>query len=367
MKGLTHFFSGVTLASFFAPAVAAASLTKGGNPDAAASFIMVLGGVFGILPDTFDFKLGRFFAKEDLTLDFDPNNPDPQAMADQIGKALDQAVVDKRFIQIQYNPMRMGSNLWRQYVVSYDGERQEISVVINEIVNTSQLPFPGTEPAPDKRIGTYKLKNARFLERRPKPTAVDILSGPMMGYQPQVVDGQNVIGVEFLPWHRTWSHSYVLGLMLALVVTVIAWAAAWHNWWLYGVVSFLGFAIHITEDLTGHMGGSLIWPFNPKRFDGFCMFKASDPRTNSTVLWVCLTILIFNLDRFTFAERVIPLAWHLYFLYTMVIPLAIYHLLFLFIADSPVKEGVVRAESLLARHNAARNEEAEMEQDSISG
>lgn len=367
MKGLTHFLSGVTLASFFAPAVAAAALTKTGNPEASASFILVLGGVFGILPDTFDFKLGRFFAKEDLTLDFNPNDPDPQDMANQIGQAIDKAAEENRFIQIQYNPMRMGANLWRQYVVSYDGVKNEIGVVINEIVNTSQLPFPGTEPPPEKRIGMYKLKNTTFLEKKPKPTGVDILSGPMMGYEAKVVDGKKVTAVEFLPWHRTWSHSYVLGLMLASVAGAIAWGFELKDWWLYGLISFLGFAIHITEDLTGHMGGSLIWPFNPKRFDGFCMFKASDPRTNFTVDYICLSILIFNLDRFTFAAPVIPLPWYSYFFFVTIIPLAIYHAIYAWAEAPIVKEGVVRAESLLARHNAERNDEAISEQESASG
>ena len=367
MKGLTHFISGVTLASFFAPAVAAAALTKSGNPDASASFILVLGGLYGILPDTFDFKLGRFFAKEDVTLEFDPNNPDPQDMANQVGQAIDKAAVEGKFIQIQYNPMRMGANLWRQYVVSYDGEKNEVSVVINEIVNTSQLPFPGTEPPPDKRIGIYKLKNTVFLEKRPKPTGVDILSGPMMGYETKVVDGKNVTSVEFLPWHRTWSHSYVLGLFLSVIAWLIAWWFALENWWLYGLVSFLGYAVHITEDLTGHMGGSLIWPFNPKRFDGYCLFKASDPRTNFTVVYTCLSILIFNLDRFTFAQPVIPLHWYSYFFFVTVIPLAIYHVIYAWAEAPIVKAGVARAESLLAQHNAARNEEAIAEQDSITG
>ncbi len=367
MKGLTHFISGVTLASFFAPAVAASALTKSGNPDAAASFILVLGGVFGILPDTFDFKLGRFFAKEDLYLKFDPNDPDPQHMANQIGAALEKCVAENRMIKIQYNPMRMASNLWRQYVVSYDGDRNEVNVVINEIVNTSQQPFLGTEPPPEKRFGTYKLKSAIFLEKRPKPTGVDILSGPMMGYHPVEVDGKKAISVEFLPWHRTWSHSYVLGLMLASVVALLAWGFALDNWWLYGVVSFLGFAIHITEDLTGHMGGSLIWPFKDKRYDGFCMFKASDPRTNFTVDYVCMTILIFNLDRFTFATPTIQSPWYLYFFYCS-IPLIIYHVLWaMYMGPVGIKEGVVRAESLLAKRNAERNAEAYDEAESTIG
>ena len=46
MKGLTHFMSGAALASFFYPAVHMA------QRDTSASFILVLGGFFGIMPFT---------------------------------------------------------------------------------------------------------------------------------------------------------------------------------------------------------------------------------------------------------------------------------------------------------------------------
>ncbi len=367
MKGLTHFFSGVTLASFFGPAVASAAMPKSGNPDAASSFILVLGGIFGILPDFFDFKLGRFFAKEDVCIEFDPMDPDPADMARQIGEALDRAAGTGKYTRIQYNPMRLGSSLWRQYYIGYDPERSEVSVVINEIVNTSQVPFPGTAPPPEKRIGIYKLTQAKFLPSC-RGSSVDIMSGPMMGYDPRQVDGECRIAVEFLPWHRTWSHSYVLGAMLASLVWLLAASLSWPHPWLYGLVSFLGFAIHITEDLTGHMGGSLIWPFQQKRYDGFCMFKASDPRSNFTVIYACLVILIFNLDRLTHvAKPVIPLPWYSYFFWFGAVPLVIYHAIYAAFAGSMTKEGVIRAESALAEFNRARNEEAQMEEASEIG
>lgn len=367
MKGLTHFWSGVTIGTFFAPAVATAAMTKSGNPDAAASFILTLGGIFGILPDFFDFKLGRFFAKEDLRVRFDPYNPDAADMARQIGEALDQAVETGKYLKIQYNPMRVGSSLWRQYVVNYDHEKHEVAVVINEIVNTSQVPFPGTEPPPEKRIGIYKLRKAKFLGKC-KPSGVDILSGPMMGYEPVQDNGETRIAVEFLPWHRTWSHSYVLGAALAALVGLLAWGLSWPHPWLYFLVAFLGFGIHITEDLTGHMGGSLLWPFKQKRYDGFCMFKASDPRSNFTVDYICLVLVIFNLDRYTFPDAPkIQFAWYSYFFLFGVLPMLAYHWIYAMNADPMVKEGVVKAESLLSRHNQARNEDAMSEMHSEIG
>ena len=48
MKGIAHFISGVAAASFFPWSVQAA---VEGNP-----MYFILGGAFGILPDTLDFK-----------------------------------------------------------------------------------------------------------------------------------------------------------------------------------------------------------------------------------------------------------------------------------------------------------------------
>jgi len=57
MKGLTHFMSGVALSTFLQAPVSMCWEER--------SFILVLGGLFGIMPDTLDFKVGQFFPEED--------------------------------------------------------------------------------------------------------------------------------------------------------------------------------------------------------------------------------------------------------------------------------------------------------------
>jgi membrane-bound metal-dependent hydrolase YbcI (DUF457 family) len=363
MKGLTHFSSGVALGSFFMPAVAAAASTRLGTPEAASSFILALGGLYGIMPDTLDFKFGRFFVQEDYTLEFDLWDPDPQDMARQIGEAIDEVGITGQYIQMQFNPMRVGSNLWRQYVVKFDGETNEVIVVINGIVSTSQVSYPGTEPPEEKRVGRYKLKHAKLLEKHGRPSVIDIMSGPMFGFRDVEENGERYTAIEFLPWHRTWSHSYVLGFFLSIPVWIIAWFFSFNHWFLYGLIAFLGYAIHITEDLTGHMGGSLIWPFSEKRYDGFCWFKASDPRANFSVDYLCFTILIFNLDRFS--THVISMDWYSYFFYFFIIPMVFYFTIFGYFMEKPAKEGAVIAESLIAKQKALEAEEALFEEEGL--
>ena len=361
MKGLTHFSSGVALSTFFAPAVAAAASTRLGSPEAASSFILALGGLYGIMPDTLDFKFGRFFVQEDYTLEFDVWDPDPNDMARQVAEAVDEAAITGTYIQMQFNPMRLGSNLWRQYVIKFDGETNEVIIVINGIVSTSQIEYMGTEPDENKRVGKCKLKHAKMLEKHGRPSVVDIMSGPMFGFGQEEVDGEQFTTVEFLPWHRTWSHSYVLGFLLSIPVWLIAFFSSYNHWWLYGLVAFLGYAIHITEDLTGHMGGSLIWPFKEKRYDGFCWFKASDPRANFSVDYLCFTIIVYNLDRFS--THVINMPWYSYYFFFFIIPMIFYFGIFGYFMEKPVKEGAVKAESLISKMRALKNEEAAFEEE----
>lgn len=325
MKGLTHFMSGVALASFFPAAVKAAASTRIGLPEAQASFMLALGGLYGIMPDTLDFKFGQFFSRAEVQVDCDPNTPDPVKMARQIGEAIEEAAKTGKYMRAQLYPMQLASHLWRQYLVKFDAEANEIVVVINEIVATNQIPFMGTEPE-ENRVGRYKLKNGQLKDAHGKPSVVDIMSGPQFGFRKEEDD---VISVEFLPWHRTWSHSYVLGLILALPWSILALAMGWAHPWLYSIIAFLGFAIHITEDLTGHMGGSLIWPFKNKRYDGLSWFRASNPHANFSVDWAATVIVIHNLWRFTTPEGADggPLAampWYLYYFYFLVIPLTVY-------------------------------------------
>ncbi len=344
MKGLTHFMSGAAVASFFLPAVKMAGAERIGG---ANSFILCLGGLFGIMPDTMDFKMGQFFTKAEHEIDPDPMNPDPQEMAEGLGKALDDAYEKGTMVKAQMYPMRLGADLWRQYVVNFDGQTNEVVIVLNEIVTTSQVPVLGSEPPKGKRIGRYKIKG-EFNITHGRPSVVDIMSGPMYGFKK---NEQGKMEIEFLPWHRTWSHSYVLGAMLSIPVWLIAsLVAGWNIGWLYGLIAFLGFAVHLTEDLTGHMGGSLLWPLIKPRCNGLNLFKASNPHANFSVDYAAVILILFNLNRFA-PEPAFTLSAFKYFLYALILPLGFYFSIVKIFGDKTKKkkEGVIAMEKALAR------------------
>ena len=70
MKGITHFVTGVAIATFFPEVVQQA---------AGGSLMPMLGGIGGILPDTLDFRFARYLERYDVEID--PGaEPDAQAI-----------------------------------------------------------------------------------------------------------------------------------------------------------------------------------------------------------------------------------------------------------------------------------------------
>ncbi|HBW46347.1 TPA: archaeal/vacuolar-type H+-ATPase subunit I, partial [bacterium] len=89
MKGFTHFMSGVAAATCVPEIVRMSTASRLDTVEgAASSLIILLPGIFGILPDTMDFKLGQFFSPGDVIVDPDPINTDPQKMAESFAEAV---------------------------------------------------------------------------------------------------------------------------------------------------------------------------------------------------------------------------------------------------------------------------------------
>ncbi len=343
MKGLTHFISGVAASTFIPEVVrmsAQSRIDAGGAVE--NSFIICLAGFYAVLPDTMDFKLGQFFAVADYQIDPDPRNPDPQQMAERLAEAIDKAHTSEEEVRVQFYPTQLGANEWRRYHVLFD--EREVAIQFDEIVSTSQLPKPGTEPD-ENRVGKAQLEKATLKGRTTdldwlnrlirsarqkikggeeggggmKPSTLDILSGTQFAFEKES-DGR--VYLNWLPWHRTWSHSYVFGAILAIPAFVIPFLLGLTNWWLYGAVSILGFWVHLTEDMTGHIGGSLLWPLFTPRTEGFELFSASDPRTNFSIDYAAVVLIILNLD--AFSTQIIPIPYWASLLLFLVIPLSVY-------------------------------------------
>jgi membrane-bound metal-dependent hydrolase YbcI (DUF457 family) len=231
VKGISHFITGVALATFFPEVVQAG--TQG-------SLLPMLGGIGGILPDTLDFKFARYFERYDLEIDPGPE-PDARDIAERVVGAMRRAYETGNPQNIMLHTIRLGADLWRQYTIRFDPARNEVAVRIGPIVNTGQVPLPGSEPegAEEVRVKVgVPLVHTYDAENR-----IDIFSGPSFKFERR----GDRLHIHFLDWHRRWSHSLTLAAAIGLVAGLLfgKWA---------GVVAGLGFAGHILEDQLGFMG-----------------------------------------------------------------------------------------------------------------
>jgi membrane-bound metal-dependent hydrolase YbcI (DUF457 family) len=293
VKGIAHFVTGVAIATFFPEVVygAAQDLTFG----------PLLGGLAGLLPDTLDFKFVRYF--ERLDEEIDPakittraGQPDPQAIAERIAAAMNRAYEGDREVKIRLHTLRLSADLWRQYSVCFDLAQHEVEVRIGPVVTTGQVPLYGSEIAgsevPGLGSGRAQVR-APILHTYDGETVIDIFSGPSLAFERE----GDAVRVTFLPWHRAWTHSLFLVLLLGAAGLLIGPV--------YGLIVALAALAHIFEDQMGFMGANLLFPVTRRRAMGWRLFRSGDAVPNFLTVWVGLATILLNLDRFS-ASPLIP-------------------------------------------------------------
>lgn len=309
MKGITHFISGIAVATFIPDAV---------HQAAAGSPILALGGLFGLLPDTLDFKFVRYLQRFDDEIDPAPLAPQPQAIAERVAGAM-RAAFDGRPHTIMLHTMRLGADLWREYSLRFSPETDEVVVRIGPVVNTSQAPFPGSEPTGNddlKAEGRASI-GVPMVHTYDAEIKINIFSGPAFRFErhcPEPAEGRgDAVHVTFLPWHRRWTHSLTLAAALGVGMGLLLGPTA-------GLVSGLGFATHILQDQLGFMGSNLAWPFSQRRTTGLGLLRSGDGLPNFLTVWLALALIMFNLDRFSAAPRLPALP---YLLVAVLLPLLV--------------------------------------------
>jgi len=96
----------------------------------------------------------------------------------------------------------------------------------------------------------------------------------------------------FIPWHRAWSHSLVIGVLFGLIGGVVwdLWATA---------VIFGASAMHAIFDQLGYMGSALFYPFQSRRMSGMKLMHSGQALANLTAVWGCCLLVFWNLWRAT--------------------------------------------------------------------
>jgi len=211
MKGIAHFITGVTIATFFPEVVQQA---------AGGSVLPMLGGIAGILPDTLDFKFARYFERYDLEIDPGPE-PDARDIAERVVGAMRRAYETEQPQNIMLHAIRLGADLWRQYTIRFDPAQNEVAVRIGPIVNTGQVPLPGSEVGANpcgRPPGEARVKvGVPMVHTYDAENRIDIFSGPSFKF----VRKGDKLHVHFLDWHRRWSHSLTLAAAVGLVAGLL--------------------------------------------------------------------------------------------------------------------------------------------------
>jgi membrane-bound metal-dependent hydrolase YbcI (DUF457 family) len=295
MKGISHFITGVAIATFFPEVVRAG---------AAGTLLPMLGGIGGILPDTIDFKFARYWEKFDVEID--PGlSPDAEKIADVLVAAMRQAYETGKDVNLVAHTIRVGADLWREYAIRFIPDSDEIAVRVGPLVNTGQVPLAGSEPpgaAEVRRKVGVPVRNTYSAEYK-----VNIFSGPTFRF---AREGDQV-RVHFLDWHHRWTHSLLLAVAIGAVMGALVglFTGDWTMAGWGGLVAGLGFAGHVLEDQLGHMGSNLFWPLTRKRIPGPGLIHASDAIPNFLTVWTSVALILFNLDRFSGAARLLPASY----------------------------------------------------------
>jgi len=309
MKGIAHFMSGAAVSTFF-PWTMAAALD--GNP-----IYFILGGAFGILPDTLDFKIYRFFYKHDVYIEPDPHNFDSQEIADTIAASIGQAMTSDKMIRVKLSSIRLGADYWQQYTAKFNVEKGEVSVKFGSVVNTGQVPVPGTEPEKEKEA-IAKLPCPLDITYDASAT-VDIFDGPTFGFE-KSNDG---VTLHFLPWHREWTHALTVGLFFAVIIWPLLWP--WLGWegWKASLVVLGAYSVHVIEDQMGFMGSNLFFPISKKRTQGLHIMRSGDALPNFSAVWISCLLMFWNMYRFSPPPEH-PLGFFQLFFWAAILPVGLF-------------------------------------------
>ena len=287
MKGISHFTSGLAFGTFIYEALQLVYMER--------SFIVVLGGVFGLLPDFLDFRFARFIERFTYEVEPDHFNHDPWKIAQTVAKAIDEAGENPgKKVSVKFYTVKYGPDSWRQYSIWFDPVTKEVRVKIGPIVTTAQVPLPGSEPSMLEGTGSAKY-HYDVVGLYSDEIKVDIFSGPSMTFYRH--PGTDEVEAMFIEWHRRWSHAFTTGAFLAGILALIMLPfAGIEKAWIAFRVSVIGYSAHVIEDQMGHLGSNLFWPFTKFRTKGFGWWHASDALPNFGTVTLSWMIIIWNVN-----------------------------------------------------------------------
>ena len=301
MKGFTHFMTGLAFASFWPQAVQAGAE---GNP-----LLFILGGACGLLPDTLDFKLARYFFRHDVEIVPDPSRPDPRIIAETLANAVHQVRVSGKLVRVKVNTARAGAGLWDRYRITFDETNHRVAVAYAGMVTTGRALVPGGAHPPAEALSPLACSVKLDYEAT---TEMDIFEGPTFALEPLPDDR---VLVQFIPWHRQWSHSLTFAAVLGCAVGWFGGIAA-------GTIAACACSLHIAADQLGFMGSNLFYPFTRHRVQGRQLVRSDNALANFATVWMSALLIYWNLARMA-PPPIVPPSLVPLLLYAGILPLAV--------------------------------------------
>ncbi len=320
LKGLTHFLTGVCVATFFPSVIYAAY-----DPDLILlTTLLPIGGLFGYLPDFLDFKLSRYLEREDYVVNPGYYELDPWRVAKTIAQCINEAYVSEKAVKLKLETLRLPNGMWRRYSILFKTKEREVWVKIGPLISTGLEVQRGSEPEEEKvAVVKYKPKLNYSYE---STTNVDIWDGPTFQFRRE---GDEVFA-DFIQWHRRWSHSITIGFAFGLFFGLaVGFSYLFIGisltdleiLMLIGVISG-GIWGHVLVDQLGWLGSNLLYPITGKRTTGFGLTRSMDPMANFITVYILTILMLWNINRFAPAP-IIPLGHFMFFILLLVLPIAI--------------------------------------------
>ena len=288
MKGITHFLFGIAMATFFSIALDAAVTQK--------ALIILLGGIFGVLPDTLDFRFQRYIQKHTYEVEPDPHTLNAQNVADTIAYSINQAYETGKPVLVKLHTQKINQEFWRRYNLIIDPVNKTVTVKIGGWVTWADTPdFPGTVSEPEPVYTAHFYPDVEY--NYDQETKVTILSGPDYEF----VRDENKVRVDFIPFHRKWTHSFTFAFLFG-VIGFILYGFSSLGFAAFGII-VVGFAGHVLVDQLGMLGGNLFFPLTKKRTPGLCLCRSADAIPNFSTNYFSLMLILWNLDAFNLTSK----------------------------------------------------------------